>query len=405
MEALYEISNKLIKSTSTDFTRSLFYEINWQHRLIEIKGSRGVGKTTLMLQKAQEIFSSNPQSVIYFSLEDLYFYNHTIIGTADLFSKYGGKYLFIDEVHKYPSKHKGLDWSAEIKTIYDLHPELTVVFSGSSIIELYKGNGDLSRRKSVYNLNGLSFREYLELNNISKFNKIALEDLFGSHSEICNELTPKLKILPHFKSYLQNGYYPFYNEEPTQYHQRIKNIINVILEVDIPSITDVTFETIGKIKKLLSVLASTVPYTPNLTELSTNLNISDLRTLYKYLNYLENSELITMLHSESLGNKLFQKPEKLFLNNPNLIYALFGSSSNIGTVRETFFCNQLSHGHDVNYPKKGDFIIDRNQVVEIGGKSKSKKQIKEIPKSYLAVDEIEIGFGNKIPLWLFGFLY
>jgi uncharacterized protein len=405
MEALYELSNKLLKSVNNDFKRGLFSKINWQHRLIEIKGSRGVGKTTLMLQKAQELSLINPQEVIYFTLEDIYFYDHTIIETAELFSKYGGKFLFIDEVHKYPSKYKNLDWSAEIKTIYDLYPELSVVYSGSSIIELYKGNGDLSRRKSVYNLNGLSFREYLELNKILKYDELKLEDLFVNHSQICNEINSKLKILPHFKSYVQHGYYPFYQEEPTQYYQRIKSIINVILEVDIPSITDITFETIGKMKKMLSVLASTVPYTPNLTELSASLNISDLRTLYKYFNYLENSELIIMLHSERIGNKLFQKPEKLFLNNTNMIYALFGNSSNIGTVRETFFCNQLAHIHAVNYPKKGDFIIDRNQIVEIGGKSKSKKQIKDITASYIAVDEIEIGFGNKIPLWLFGFLY
>jgi predicted AAA+ superfamily ATPase len=405
MEALYEISNKLIRSVSTDFRRGLYSKINWKQRLIEIKGSRGVGKTTLMLQKAKELFAISPQAVIYITLEDIYFFNHSIVETAEIFNKYGGKYLFIDEVHKYPSKYKNVDWSAELKTIYDLYPELSVVYSGSSIIELYKGNGDLSRRKSVYNLIGLSFREYLTFNHVLIREETSLENILAHHVEISTEITDKLKILPHFKSYIRHGYYPFYNEEPDQYYQRIKNVINLILEVDIPSITDITFETIGKMKKMLLALSTSVPYTPNLTQLSANLNVSDLRTLYKYFNYLEQSELIMMLHSESIGNKLFQKPEKLFLNNTNIISALFGDNSNIGTVRETFFCNQLNYTHEVNYPKIGDFLIDRNIVVEIGGKNKSKKQIKDVEKSYLAVDEIEIGFANKIPLWLFGFLY
>ncbi|MBS4013953.1 MAG: AAA family ATPase [Bacteroidetes bacterium] len=405
METLFEVSNRLINNVVLEFKRSIHENINWNQRLIEINGSRGIGKTTLMLQRANELSEKDKQSVIYVALDDSYFFNNSITETAENFFKYGGKYMFIDEVHKYPAKYKGHDWSAELKNIYDLNPELNIVYTGSSIIELHKGNGDLSRRKSSYTLNGLSFREYLEMNNLLKHPILSLNDILDNHLPICNEIATKTKILPHFQNYLLNGFYPFYNEAPENYFQRIKNVINAILEVDIPSVTDITFETTGKIKKLLSVLASTVPYVPNLTNLSANLNITDLRTLYKYLGFLEKAELISFLNSESKGNKIFQKPEKIFLNNTNIIYALTGLSSDKGTLRETFFCNQLKHSHELSYPKSGDFLVDKKYVFEIGGKNKTKKQIREIEKSFIAIDNAETGFANKIPLWLFGFLY
>lgn len=405
MQELYEISNKLISAVSTDFVRSLAESINWNQRLIEIKGSRGVGKTTLMLQQAKKIHQQSPQSVIYISLDDAYFFNHTITETANYFNKYGGKFMFIDEVHKYPAKHKGHDWSAELKNIYDLIPELSIVYSGSSIIGLYKGSGDLSRRKSLYSLNGLSFREYLEYNKILSHRVLTLNEIFAKHTELCNEIVSEIKILPYFKNYLSIGYYPFYNQEPSQYYQRIKNIINVILEVDIPSVTDLNFEIIGKIKKMLAVLSTSVPYTPNLTKLAKDLNIADLRTLYKYFNFLENAELITLLKSESKGAKIFHKPEKILLNNTNINFAINNENVEIGTIREIFFCNQLSYLYNMNYHGKADFIVDKQFVFEIGGKNKNKKQISSIENSFLAVDEIEIGFANKIPLWILGFLY
>ncbi len=405
MQNLFDLSNKLIRSVKNDFHRSLFLKVDWQQRLIEIKGSRGVGKTTLMLQKASEYHKINPESVIYISLDDTYFFNHTITETAEQFRKYGGKYMFIDEVHKYPPKFKNHDWSAELKNIYDLLPDLKIVYTGSSIIELYKGDGDLSRRKNTYNLNGLSFREFLMYNNLFNFPVFSLDDIINKNAQISSEISSKIKILPHFKAYILHGYFPFYNESPEQYYQRLKNIINVIIDIDISSIPDINFEISGKIKKLLGALASTVPYTPNLTNLSGNLYISDLRTLYKYLNYLEKSELITLLNSQSKGNKILQKPEKIFLNNTNLIYTLVGNKIETGTIRETFFCNQLNYMHKINYPKSGDFIVDDNYVFEIGGKNKTTRQIKEIKHSYIAMDEAETGFANKIPLWLFGFLY
>lgn len=405
MQELYYISNKLINNVKGDYKRSLFFEINWKQQLIEIRGSRGVGKTTLMLQKAKEYSSQNQESVLYLSLDDSYFYNHSLKETALEFTQYGGKYLFIDEVHKYPSKHIGHDWSAEIKSIYDQLPELKMIYSGSSIIQIYKGNGDLSRRKSSYILNGLSFREYLGINSIIDFQAFDLDFILANHIDITSQIISELKILPHFKKYLEYGYYPFYSENPDQYYKRIKNIVNLILEIDIPSVTDISFETISKIKKLLASISSTVPYTPNLTRLSNDLSIADLRTLYKYIGFLEKSELLSLLSAKAKGNKVLQKPEKIFLDNTNLVYALNQTSAKLGLIRETFFNNQIKYHHNVNYPQKGDFIVNDIFTFEIGGKNKNSKQIKDTKDAYLVLDDIELGFANTIPLWLFGFLY
>lgn len=406
MEYLFEKSNKLTLNVDNQFKRSIYNAIDWNQRLIELKGSRGVGKTTLMLQKAKEVSHLNRGIAMYISLDDSWFFNHSIVETADEFSKYGGKYLFIDEVHKYPSKHKNYDWSAELKNIYDSYPELNVIYSGSSLIELYKGNGDLSRRKSSYKLGGLSFREYLEFNNIIKYQPLSINDIISNNLSISNDIITKIKILPLFKMYLKNGYYPFYNENPEQYYERINNVLNLILEIDISTIAEITQSSIMKIKKMLSAISSSVPYTPNLTELSRHLDIADLRTLYRYLGLLETAELITMLRSKSSGNKILQKPDKIFIQNTNLIYALQPNENNIGTVRETFFLNQLKNSNAlVHYPKYGDFIINNELTFEVGGKNKNIDQVKHIEKSFLALDDIETGFGTKIPLWLFGFLY
>jgi uncharacterized protein len=405
MEQLYEISRKLIRNTDNSFKRSLYSKIDFNQRLTEIIGSRGVGKTTLMLQKAKEISQNSPHSVIYLSLDDAYFFNHSIIETADEFQKYGGKYLFVDEVHKYTPKHANFDWSAELKNIYDRYPELKVIYSGSSIIELHKGQGDLSRRKNTYRLNGLSFREYLQYNNILKISPIALSDILSSHPEISESIIQQVKILPHFKSYLKNGYYPFYNENPKQYPERIKNVINLILETDIPSVTEINYAKIGKIKTMLAVLASAAPYTPNLSKLSANIEIADRRTLYKYLYYLEKAELISLLKTAAKANKKFQKPEKIYLNNPNLFAVLSPENTETGTLRESFFMNQLSHLHNLSYPKNADFTADSKYTFEIGGKNKTKKQIQAMDNAFIAKDDIETGHANSIPLWIFGFLY
>ncbi len=404
MQQLHEISNRLINSTKTVFYRNLYSLINWENRLIEIQGARGTGKTTLMLQKAKELQSSG-KSVLYISSDIPFFYKNQLFETAENFYKYGGQYLFIDEVHKYPQKQKKTDWAQEIKNIYDTIPTLKIIYSGSSILQLYNSLGDLSRRKSNYRLSGLSFREYLHFYKNLNFRVLTLAEILNNHQDICSEIINKVKILPEFQSYLNHGYYPFYKENPEKYFDRIADIINVIIETDIPYITNITYETLFKFKQLLSAITSTVPYSLNLSNLSSELYITDQRTLINYLNLLEKAELINTLGAKVIGNKIFNKPQKIYLNNTNLMYAVDKDNIRSGTIRETFFLNQLKYAHNVNYTKTGDFIIDNNLTFEVGGKNKTNKQIKTLENAFLAIDNIESGFADKIPLWLFGFLY
>lgn len=403
MEQLLEISNRLINACDSSFKRYAFSRINWSHRLIEIKGSRGVGKTTLMLQKAKALQDNN-KHVLYVSLDHSYFFKNELLQLADTFYKYGGHYLFIDEVHKYPKKNKGLDWSLELKNIYDAYPSLQLVYSGSSILQLYKGAGDLSRRKVAYHLKGLSFREYLWFDKNLNFEQLTLDHIFQNHVAISNRIIKDHRILPVFDTYIKTGYYPFYKEGVEVYFDRISEIINVILETDIPSVSDITFETSLRLKTLLSLLAQTVPFTPNLKKLTGQLYLSDYRTVLKYLSYLSKAELITVLNTSGSGNQILNKPDKIYLNNTNLSYTLSPQDINSGTLRETFVLNQLVPEHAVSYPKHGDFMVN-GSIIEVGGPNKKQKQIQHLDQAYIAKDGIETGFGNVIPLWLFGFLY
>jgi predicted AAA+ superfamily ATPase len=404
MQQINEISNRLIRSVSLDFKRSLYANINWEERLIEIRGARGVGKTTLMLQKAKEL-SDKKESVLYVSTDIPYFFKNNLFDTADTFYKYGGKYLFMDEVHKYPHKNKGDDWSREIKAIYDAFPSLHVIFSGSSILRLFTGSGDLSRRKTSYPLKGLSFREYLNFYKRKDLPIVSISDILTNHTDISSRIINEIKILPEFQNYLTHGYYPFYSESPAGYYDKISEMINVVINVDIPTVCDISFETSHKMKQLLAVISTSVPYTPNLSNIGTELYITDQRTLIKYLNLLEKADLISTLGAKVTGTRIMNKPQKIYLNNSNLLYALAGSSVQSGTVRETFFLNQLNATHSVSYPKQSDFLVDNKYLFEIGGKKKSKKQLQNSENAFIAADDIEIGFDNKIPLWLFGFLY
>ncbi len=404
MDQLFEISHRLIQNVSTAFKRGLYFEINWNLRLIEIKGSRGVGKTTLILQKAKEA-EENGKKVLYFSADLPYFYKNNLFDTADKFQKYGGEILFIDEIHKYPQKEKQNDWAQEIKNIYDALPDLQVIYSGSSILQLYQSAGDLSRRKTTYFLNGLSLREYLIYNGKIKFEKFSLHHIIENHVEIGKNISSKIKILPEFQSYLKIGYYPFYNESPESFLQRLGDIINVIIDTDIPYVSLMPQVTAYKIKQLLAAVSSTVPYTPNLSNTASELYIADQRTLIAYLNYLEKAELISTLGARAVGNKILNKPAKIYLNNSNLMYAIDKNLVNIGTLRETFFLNQVRYLFPVNYPKTSDFYVDNKYSFEVGGKSKGNSQIKDLENSFIVKDDIEIGYAHVIPLWIFGFLY
>ncbi len=358
-----------------------------------------------MLQRVKVLNGKKNNQAIYLSLDDKLFYKHSITDIAEKLDQYGVKYLFLDEVHKYPSKYQDYDWSAEIKNSYDRFPDLQIVYSGSSILSIYKGHGDLSRRKSSYRLAGLSFREYLIFNKIATFNHITINELLDNHQEISNKITKAIKIIPLFKKYLQIGYFPFYREDPDFYFDRLNNILNVIIETDIPAVSDISFETSFKLKKLLAAIATSAPYVPNLLKLRNELFIADHRTLLKYLDYLEKAEVISSLSQKAMGNKIMQKPDKIFLGNPNYFYSLNMQREEIGTIRETFFKSQMSVKHTLKLPQAGDFLVDDTYTFEIGGKNKSTKQISNQTKAYLVLDDIENGFYNQIPLWLCGFLY
>lgn len=404
MQEVFYYSNRLIKSVKSNFQRYLLAEINWEYRLIEILGARGVGKTTLMLQKAKALNKEKVNQAVYLSLDDKLLFQNSLVDIAEELDKFGVKYLFFDEVHKYPLKYKGFDWSAEIKNIYDRLPGLNIVYSGSSALNIYKGHGDLSRRKSSYKLNGFSFREYLKFNGVLDMDRIELDSILVNHQEISSEITSSIKIIPHFKMYLKYGYFPFYNDGPDFYFDRINNILNVVLETDIPAVSDISFQTTFKLKKLLAAIASSAPYVPNLVKLRNELMVTDQRTLLKYLDFLEKAEVITSLSQKVKGNKIMQKPDKIYLANPNYFYSL-SIHEEIGTIRETFFESQLRLNHKVTLPLKGDFLVDDKFVIEIGGKNKTSKQIRNLENAFLVLDDIEIGVANQIPLWLFGFLY
>ncbi|MFZ2906459.1 MAG: AAA family ATPase [Cyclobacteriaceae bacterium] len=397
MDPLFESFTKILRGLDTAFIRYLHNQIDWTDRLIAIKGGRGTGKTTLMLQHIRDHIKTGPH-VLYVSLDELYFTSNSLVNLADDFVKGGGKFLFLDEVHKYPT------WSREIKNLYDTYRELKIVFTGSSMLEIAKGDADLSRRAVVYEITGLSFREFLAIENSLKVPVLKFNDILSNHTAIAEEVVKKIKPLPAFKNYLRFGYYPYYQENKNNYHQRLATTINLVIESDLPSIERVDYSTIQKLKKLLYVVSTSVPFKPNIQKLSEQIHATRGSTLL-YLDYLKNAQLLNLLRSETEGISYMNKPDKIYLNNTNLLYALAPDYANTGTLRETFFYNQLKQIAKITSSDKGDFKIDGKIVAEVGGKNKTGEQIKGIAKSFIAADEIEIGLRNKIPLWLFGFLY
>ncbi|GHV09992.1 ATPase AAA [Bacteroidia bacterium] len=360
-------------------------------------GARGTGKTTMMLQYMKENFPDRKKA-LYVSLDNIWFTQHSLLDLAEQFYNYGGTHLFIDEVHKYPT------WSIEIKNIYDGFPNMHIVFTGSSILKIYQSKADLSRRCINYYLSGLSFREYLYMEHKLDFPVIELSDLLKNHQSIANEIVTQIRILPEFKKYLEHGYYPYYKEGLKLYWSRIQNVVNVILENDLPAIEPVEYFSILKLKKLLMILSEIVPYTPNINRLSSEIETGRVNTL-TYLDYLERAKLIKSLSLSTKNMGALTKPDKIYLDNTNLLYSLCGSTPNIGNIRETFFANQLSAKHTLNTSKQGDFLVNNKWTFEVGGAKKTFDQIKDLQDSFVAADEIETGFGNKIPLWLFGFTY
>ena len=389
MQPIYQKFETLLASTNLDFKRYLYHEIEWDNRMIGIIGQRGVGKTTLMLQFVKE--KLNSQDALYVSADDLFFGENRLYDVAESFYVNAGKHLFIDEIHKYQ------DWSRELKNIYDSFPQLKIVFTGSSVLDILKGSADLSRRAVIYQLQGLSFREYLNLFHQKTFQAYSLEQIIANEVRLEGIEHP----LPLFKDYLKRGYYPFGLEKELSI--RLGQIIVQTLETDIPQHANLTISTSSKLMRLLSIIAQSVPFKPNFSKISETLGVSR-NSLEDYFSYLEKAGLITQLRDSTKGIRGLGKVDKVYLDNTNIAYNLMGDSVNIGNLRETFFLNQMRLKNAVIAAKQADFIIDR-YTFEIGGKNKKQSQIRGVVQSFVVKDEIEFGYQNVIPLWAFGMNY
>ena len=398
MEELFEKYQQKLHYTSIDIVRSIMQDINWNSRLIGVKGARGIGKTTLLLQYIKIHLKDEQDKALYVSLDNIWFSNHSLIELVDYFVKREGKYLFLDEVHKYPN------WTQELKNIYDDYPDLKVVFTGSSLLEILNARADLSRRAIVYKMQGLSFREFIAFETAISFDSYSLEEVLENHVEISKNILSKIKPLPLFELYLKRGYYPFYKENPEMYGTILLEIINMSLEIELPLLRKVDLAYVYKIKQLLLIVSESVPFVPNTSKLSEKMGIVR-GTLLLYLHYLDEIGITCNLYKESGGISKLQKPNKIFLDNSNLMFALAPSSMNIGNMREAFFANQLGYQHQLTYIEQTDFLVSRKYSFEIGGKNKKTKQISELENAYIAADNLEFGYKNTIPLWLFGFLY
>jgi len=395
---LIKIFQRKLAATPMSFFRYLYPLIDWNDTLIGIKGPKGCGKSTLLLQHIKETFKGKElEKALYVSLDNLWFSTHDVIDVVDYHYTHGGTHLFIDEIHYY--KH----WQTLLKNISDDYPGLYVAYTGSSMLQMESSEGDLSRRLTMYEMRGLSFREFLAYEGGMQLPVITLETLLTDHVSIAMDVCSKTKILEQFKKYLEVGYYPFYKAVHHGYYQRLQNVANQVIEVDYPNIDDITISTIRKTKKLLMLLAERVPQLPKMNELYKELE-TDRNQGLKMLYALQRGGLLLLLSDNAKSPDNLSRPDKIYINNPTMMYAL-SPQIDTGTLRETFFMNQLSQGHEVRYPKAGDFLVDRKYLFEVGGKGKTFDQIKDVPDSYLAVDNTEAGHRNRIPLWMFGLLY
>lgn len=398
MDSLYTFHANSIRQTSNSFVRFQYDNIHWDQRMLALKGPRGAGKTTLMLQRIKYGLDLPSSKALYITADHYWFYTNTLYETAESFYLNGGRYLFIDEVHKYPR------WSRELKNIYDGFPDLKIVFSASSALDIYRGEADLSRRVITYNLPGMSFREYLKLKGVLHHDSVSLHDITYNHEQIAADIVNVVQPLPYFREYLKYGYLPIIAESRIEdIPVRLIQVINAVVESDLAYTESFDSGTANKIKKLLGVIAESAPFKPNISAIARKLDISR-ESANLWIAYLANARLLNTLSRDGKGVSTLQKPDKLFLENTNLSYAL-KQSPDIGSIRETFVMNQLTNaGLEVVLPESGDFLANGLQI-EVGGKNKSSKQLVGIEESIVAADDIEIGYGNKVPLWLLGFLY
>lgn len=412
LEELFIKSRDFININNQEYRRYFIKTKKLEHRLSIIIGSRGIGKTTTVAQYINENYEGN--EALYINLDDIQISsNYNMTQIAEEFVLNGGKLLCFDEIHKYEN------WSAELKNIYDRFDKLKIIATGSSALQINKGSHDLSRRAIVYNMVGMSFREYLELHHGYSFKSISLEELLSNHIDIATNIKVDIeakeqKIIPLFKDYLKHGYYPYFLAMPNEvlFFQTLQQNINVSIESDLLNIyPKMSGNSIKKIKILLAVIIKSVPFEPKMSELKKAADIKDDRTLKDYLSKLDDAGLVKLLMQNSLSMKALDKPEKIFLANPNLMYT---KEPNIGNLRETFFVNQLDNYYKnkqslndegIFASKHGDFYCEEKYTFEIGGKNKGFNQIKDVSNSYVASDDLEVGIGNKVALWMFGFLY
>ncbi|MBR0100412.1 MAG: ATP-binding protein [Treponema sp.] len=397
---LIELSAKKIRNTRKTFVRSLDKKINWNSRLIGIKGARGCGKTTLLLQhlKNNHMDLVTSGKALFVSLDNIWFAKNSLLDLADSFSKNGGKILYLDEVHRHE------DWSIYIKNIYDDYPELQVVFTGSSLLQILDARADLSRRPVMYNMQGLSFREFLNIKTGNDFQELSLEEILQNHTKLAFDICGKVKPFEYFDEYLKTGYYPFFLEGLDTYYMKLEETINMILDVELPLLRKIDIAYVPKIKKLLAIIAESSPFVLNTSKISGVMELNRT-TLLSYLKSLTDAKLIASLFKDLKTVSSLQKPDKIFLENTNLMYLFEGKKVDEGNARETFLLNQLSYNQTVELSKASDFFVNGKYTIECGGKNKTGEQIKSLENAFVAADGIETGNGSKIPLWLFGFLY
>ncbi|MFV0344774.1 MAG: ATP-binding protein [Bacteroidales bacterium] len=394
MERLIKLSVKKASTVSTHFQRYLYADIDWEQALSLILGHRGTGKTTILLQRIQQL----KKNAIYLSLDDVYFEANRLVELIDALYEKGYRHFMLDEVHRYKY------WSKDIKNAFDNYSDIKIAATGSSILELNKGQSDLSRRAARYSLWGLSLREFIEFEYKQIFDNLTLENILEHHQEISSDITDLIDIEKVLREYLRFGYYPFFNESIKLYAQRLQETTNLVLDIDVAPFIELSHTTVRNMKKLFYVISQTVPFTPNISKIAEKIN-APRNTVLKILDILEHARILSLLRQNTKGISYLQKPEKIYLQNTNLAYILSDDKPNIGNLRETFFLSQLKAKHEVTASKFSDFMLDNTYTFEIGGASKTSQQIKGIPNSFIAADGIKNGSGNKIPLWMFGFLY
>lgn len=398
METLYNKHKILISNVSLRIVRDVMNKISWDKQLVGIRGSRGVGKTTLMRQYIRQKYGTRAGEALYCVMDSMYFTNHTLLDLAEHFHQMGGKHLFLDEVHKYPT------WSKEVKEIIDLWPDMKVTFTGSSLLQILNADADLSRRVLSYEMAGLSFREYLRFYKGIELPSYSLDEILAESDFICDSVCKVCTPLPLFNEYLRVGYYPFYDGNEVEYYSRIENVISFIIDQELTLFCGVEPAYTRKLKAMLLYLSENLPYEVNIAKLASYLEINKT-TVLSYLSFMDRAELVKLLYTDNKSVTKMQKPDKIYIHNTNMLCAL-GTQTNIGTLRECFVVNQLSNNHVVEYGKSnGDFKVDGKIIFEVGGRDKSFEQIANIKDSYILADSMEHPIGKKLPLWIIGLLY